>query len=128
MDHNATETHPKVRATQSIWALAIGMFGICVPLVAITESGLTLPIIVALSAGGGTAAVWLARDKRLQDETDLTQSLKALEERVINLETIYVSLPEVPKAFELSEQTVDSNLQAPKILDHGRERSTPGET
>ena len=114
MDHNLTETHPKVRATQSIWALAIGMFGICVPLVAITESGVILPIIIALSAGGGTAAVWLAPDKRLQDETDRAQSLKALEERVINLETIYVSLPEVPKTFELSEQTTDSNFKADK--------------
>lgn len=106
MGHKANEKNPKVRATETIWSLAVGMFAICIPLVAITESGVILPLLVSLGAGGGTAAVWLAPDKRQQEEASLVQTVEALEERVINLETIYVSLPEVappPLLTELDE-------------------------
>ena len=103
MSHKSTKTNPKVEATSSIWGCAIGMLGVCIPLVSITESGILLPLLVALSAGAGTAAVWLAPDQRQQQEIHLVQTLQALEERVINLETIYVSLPEVDKTLLLSE-------------------------
>ncbi len=103
MGRKSTEKHPKVRATETIWSFAIGMFGICIPLVAITESGVILPLLVALGAGGGTAAVWLAPDKRQQEEVDLVQTMKVLEERVINLETIYVSLPDAAKPLPLTK-------------------------
>lgn len=92
MRHRPAEKNPKVRATAAIWGCATGMLGICIPLVAITESGLILPLLVAFSAGGGTAAVWLAPDKRQQQETQLAKATQNLEERVANLETIYVSL------------------------------------
>lgn len=96
MNYKSTESDPRVRATATIWGCAIGMFGICIPLVGITKSGVILPLLVILGAGGGTAAVWFAPDKRQQEEIRLAQTVKALEERVINLETIYTSLPEVP--------------------------------
>ena len=101
MSHQSTERDPRVRATAAIWGCAIGMFGICIPLTAITNSGVILPLLVMLGAGGGTAAVWLAPDKRQQAEINLAQTVKALEERVMNLETIYTSLPEMPKTLSL---------------------------
>ena len=103
MGRKSTEKNPKVRATDDIWGCAVGMLAICIPLVAITESGIILPLLVLLGAGGGTAAIWLAPDKRQQEESDhLTHTIKALEERVMNLETIYVSLPDVEKPLQLS--------------------------
>ena len=76
------------------------MLGICVPLVAITESGVILPLLVILGAGGGTAAVWFSPDKSHPEESDV----KALEERIINLETIYTSLPDSMQPFPLPEK------------------------
>jgi hypothetical protein len=101
MSHKSTETNPKARATAVIWGCAVGMLGICIPLVAITKSGVLLPLLVLLGAGGGTAAVWFAPDKRQQEELRLNQTVKALEERVITLETIYTSLPETSKSLPL---------------------------
>jgi hypothetical protein len=103
MSYKSTESDPRVRATAAIWGCAIGLFGVCIPLVAITKSGVLLPLLVMLSAGGGTVAVWVAPDKRQQEERQLTQTVKALEERVINLETIYTSLPDVQKPLSLHE-------------------------
>ncbi len=94
MSHQSTECNPKVQATAVIWGRAIAMLAICIPLVAITNSGIVLPLLVILSAGGGTAAVWFAPNRRSQAEFRLSQTVKALEERIINLETIYTSLPE----------------------------------
>ncbi|MGB8699994.1 MAG: hypothetical protein WCD18_11305 [Thermosynechococcaceae cyanobacterium] len=102
MSQKSAESDPKVRATATIWGCAIGMFGICIPLVAITNSGVILPLFVVMGAGGGTAAVWFAPDKRQQDETRLAQMVKALESRVANLETIYTSLPELARPLPLS--------------------------
>ena len=103
INHKSTHSDPRVKATSTIWSLAIGMFGICIPLVAITESGILLPLIVILGAGGGTAAVWLSPYKRQQQQTHLEQTVKALEERVMNLEVIYTSLPDTGKPFPLPE-------------------------
>ena len=104
MGHKATEKNPKVRATDEIWGCAVGMLAICIPLVAITESGIILPLLVILGAGGGTAAVWLSPDKRPPEEAHLAQTIKGLEERVMNLETIYVSLPDIEKPLPLPEK------------------------
>lgn len=103
MSHRSIERDSKVRATAAIWGCAVGMLGICIPLVAITNSGIILPLLVLLSAGGGTAAVWLASDQRQKEETRLLQTVKALEERVMNLETIYTSLPESSKLSMISK-------------------------
>jgi shikimate 5-dehydrogenase len=72
-------------------------------LVAITKSGVLLPLIVMLGAGGRTVAVWVASDKREQEEIHLVQTVKALEERVMSLETIYTSLPDIAKPLPLSD-------------------------
>lgn len=91
MTSKSIEKNPKVRTTSIIWAMATGMLGICVPLVAITNSGLTLPLAVILGASGSTAIVWLVPDPRDRQATRLHQSIKGLEERVANLETICCS-------------------------------------
>lgn len=96
MNHRSHERDSRVRATAAIWGCAVGMLGVCIPLVAITNSGVILPLLVILGAGGGTMAVWLAPDRRQLDDSRLAQTVKMLEERVMNLETIYTSLPENP--------------------------------
>ena len=101
MSHKSTEKNPKVSATSAIWGCAIGMLGVCIPLVAITESGIILPLLVILGAAGGTTAVWFAPDQRQLQEANLTQTVKVLEERVMNLETIYTSLPDSTEPFSL---------------------------
>lgn len=102
MSDSSTEKNPKVRATATIWGYATGMLGICIPLVAITEGGAMLPLLVALSAGGGTAAVWFSPDSR-QREMRIAQTVERLETRIANLETIYVSLPEEARPLPLPE-------------------------
>ncbi|MBE9067405.1 hypothetical protein IQ260_12135 [Leptolyngbya cf. ectocarpi LEGE 11479] len=105
MGHKSAEEDPKVRATGTIWGCAIGMLGVCIPIVAITESGILLPFLVVLGAAGGTASVWLTSDKHRREDVQLAQTVKSLEERLINLETIYVSLPDVDKPLPLPETT-----------------------
>ncbi len=101
MNQRSTESNRKVWATAVIWGCTVGMLGICIPLVALTKSGVILPLLVMLGAAGGTVAVWVSPDKRQQEETRLAQTVKALEGRVENLETIYTSLPDVVKPLQL---------------------------
>lgn len=105
MGRKSTERDPKVRATVAIWSLATGMFAICIPLVAITSSGVILPLLVVLGAAGGTAAVWLASEQHRQAELRSAQAVKALEERVIALETICTSLPPTEELLVLQKST-----------------------
>ena len=70
-----SKKNPKVQATSVIWGCAVGMLGVCIPLVAITESGIILPLLVILGAGGGTAGVWFSPDKSQPEDSHL----KALE-------------------------------------------------
>ncbi|MEM1292514.1 MAG: hypothetical protein AAGH67_13675 [Cyanobacteria bacterium P01_H01_bin.162] len=76
----------------------MGLFALCIPLTAVAKSGPILPILVMLGATGGTAAVWLAPEQRRREET---LALKALEDRVMNLETIYTSLPDFEQPPQL---------------------------
>ena len=82
----------KNTATAVIWGCALGMFALCIPLTAIANSGPLLPLLVILGAGGGTAAVWFSPDKYRREDLLM---FKALEDRVMNLETIYTSLPDI---------------------------------
>lgn len=45
----------------------------------------------------------MASDKGEQEEIHLVQTVKALEERVMSLETIYTSLPDIAKPLPLSD-------------------------
>ncbi len=77
----------RLRATQTIWGFATGMFVLCVPLVAIARSAIFIPATVAFGAGIGTIAVWQSDSRsrrRLSDE----QTTRSLEERIAILEAI----------------------------------------
>ncbi|MFG6094174.1 hypothetical protein SPB21_02940 [Leptothoe sp. ISB3NOV94-8A] len=103
MGRRLIEKNPKVRATAAMWTLSMGMLGVCIPLVAITNSGIILPLLVILSTGGATAAVWLSPGRRRPEDIQLTQTVKALEERIINLETICTGLEPIDEPRSLSE-------------------------
>jgi hypothetical protein len=74
--------------TAIIWAFATGMLAICIPLVSMTGSGLILPLAVILGAGVGTVVAWLSPIQQLRKISELTNTIQALEQRVINLETM----------------------------------------
>lgn len=103
MKQKSTASNSQVRATAIIWGCSVAMLGICIPLVAVTNSGIILPLLVMLGASAGTAAVWLAPSKRQPDQVYLTQTMQRLKERVMTLEEIYTSLPDTAKPFVISE-------------------------
>ncbi len=74
--------------TAIIWAFATGMLAICIPLVSMTGSGLILPLAVILGAGVVTAVVWLSPVQQFRKISELTNTIQALEQRVMNLETM----------------------------------------
>ena len=58
---------------------------ICIPLVAISRSGIILPLAVILGASTSTVTVW--RDGN-QKVVELSNNLQQIEQRIRNLETI----------------------------------------
>ena len=101
MNRRLAEYRQKSRATAVIWSCAVGMFALCIPLTAVANSGVILPLLVILGASGGTAAVWFSSDKPRKADA---MAIKALEDRVMNLETIYTSLPEGDQSLQLLER------------------------
>lgn len=79
---------PRTQSISIIWGCAVGMFALCIPLIRLTQSAAMVPFAIALGAGAGTAAVWRP-DRRIQNRSEHEQqSLRSLEERIANLETI----------------------------------------
>ncbi len=81
----------RVAAISSIWGIATGMLALCVPLSAITRSGALLPIAIISGAAVSTLAVWRGGDEETQNNLLLSSSIKQLEQRVENLETICIN-------------------------------------
>ncbi|MEO1094085.1 MAG: hypothetical protein AAFX01_04195 [Cyanobacteria bacterium J06638_28] len=102
MERKSARHNPKNRATAVIWSAAVGLFALCIPLTAVAKSGALLPILVMLGASISTTAVWVSPKQRRSTETLM---IKALEDRIMNLETIYTSLPE----FERIPQFLDKD-------------------
>ncbi|MBE9127765.1 MULTISPECIES: hypothetical protein [unclassified Coleofasciculus] len=88
MGSKSKETKAKIATTAIIWGFGTGMLAICIPLVAITKSGVILPLAVILGASGGTAVVWRSASQQSRDALELTSNVKQLNERVGTLETI----------------------------------------
>jgi len=90
MARKAEKTDPKVVSSAIIWGFATGMLAICIPLVAVTRSGVILPLAVILGASGSTAIVWRSPKKHQPSGNmpELMNSVKQLNERVGNLEVI----------------------------------------
>lgn len=82
---NKFERDIRLAATSKIWSYATGMLAICIPLVGITRSPI-LPLAVITGAAAGTYVVW--RSDNQPRSPLLTSSVKELEQRVANLETI----------------------------------------
>ena len=78
----------KIATTAIIWGFATGMLAICIPLVAMTKSGVVLPLAVILGASGVTAVVWVSSDRQTRKISNLTNSVQLLEQRIVDLETI----------------------------------------
>lgn len=83
-----SERNIRVAATSKIWSFATGMLALCIPLAAVTKSGAILPIAVLSGAAVGTVAVWRSSDNQSRNSLLSTNSIKILEQRVANLETI----------------------------------------
>lgn len=82
------DSDPRTQSTSIIWGCAIGMFALCIPLVRLTKVAAIIPFAIALGAGAGTVAVWRP-DRRIQNRSEPEQqALRAIEERIANLETI----------------------------------------
>ena len=79
----------------------MGLFALCIPLTAVAKSGPLLPILVMLGASVSTAAVWFYPKQHRSTET---LTIKTLEERIMNLETIYTSLPEFEKVLQILDK------------------------
>jgi hypothetical protein len=76
---------PRLKATIFVWILSIPLILACVPIVALTENGLLLPMAVLITVGISTVSIWLfGRQKNI----DCDQEMQQLETRVANLETI----------------------------------------
>lgn len=78
---------PRVQVTQMIWGCAAGMFALCIPLSAVTRGTAILPAAVAVGAGAGTVAIWQS-DSRSKQKLESDQTVRSLEERIVNLEAI----------------------------------------
>ncbi len=78
----------KIATTAIIWAFATGMLAISIPLVAMTKSGVILPLTVVLGAGGGTVGVWRPSNRQPKKIAELTESIHTLEQRIVDLEAI----------------------------------------
>ncbi len=90
-DRIEAEQKARVKATGSIWAMATAMLGICIPLVAITESGVILPLAVILGASISTTTVWNKFGKHRDRHLQATQQTQRLEQRLQTLEAILTS-------------------------------------
>lgn len=118
MRHKSVKNNSKNRATVSIWGAAVGLFALCIPLSAATSSGPILPILVMLCATVGTVAVWLAPEQHRREDI---LAVKALEDRIANLETICTSLPEVNRGEKILEYKLVNQLSR-----DGQQQQRPG--
>ena len=82
-----SERDTRIAATSTIWGLATVMLALCIPLVAITDSGAILPLTVVLAATVVTVVVWRGWDNSSRTQLSIN-SVKQLEQRVTNLEII----------------------------------------
>ena len=85
MKNIAEKNGTKIATTAIIWGFATGIMAICIPLVAISRSGIILPLAVILGASTSTVTVW--RDGH-QKVVELSNNLQKIEQRIRNLETI----------------------------------------
>lgn len=75
----------RVIATICIWVSSIFLLLACVPILALTENGILLPLTLLIAVATGTVAIWCF-GKPKSSEND--KNLQALQSRIENLEAI----------------------------------------
>lgn len=84
----------RLSATKTVWMGAVGMLGICIPLVGILgEPGGILPVAVIIGASIVTSRIWKSTPSAFPTEGNLPTQLpqgeaKRLADRIADLETI----------------------------------------
>lgn len=76
----------RLQTTMWIWGLSIPLLCACVPIVAITETGITLPALVLMAVAVGTSSVWYLTSYQFSSK-ELTE-LKQVTGRIEVLEAI----------------------------------------
>ena len=76
----------RLQTTIWIWGLAIPLLCACLPIVAITDTGITLPVLVLLAVALGTSSVWYLASHQ-PNSRELTE-LKQITDRIEILEAI----------------------------------------
>jgi hypothetical protein len=76
----------RLQTTLWIWGLSIPLLCACVPIVAITDTGITLPLLVLLAAALGTSSVWYLAS--YQPNSQALTELKQITDRIEILEAI----------------------------------------
>lgn len=84
----STNIKPDIRlqTTIWIWGLSIPILCACVPIVAITDTGITLPVLVLLAVALGTSSVWYLASH--QPNSQGLIQLKQITDRIEILEAI----------------------------------------
>jgi hypothetical protein len=80
---------PRIRALNSVWASAIAMLALCIP-ICIETGSLILPILVIVGTAVVSLYVWQGGGaERKEDEADaLRTKIQELEDRLANVEII----------------------------------------
>lgn len=87
MNNLSSEQQKDIRvvAMRWVWVPSIFLVLACVPILALTENGILLPLTVPIAAATGTAFIWyFGQPKPAENE----KKLEALQSRIENLETI----------------------------------------
>lgn len=86
-DHG--ETDPRVKATASIWGIACGMMGICIPLIRVAnagDAGLVLPVMVLGAAALSSSLVWImGRRKELPGAGISNEEIELMKQTILEL-------------------------------------------
>jgi hypothetical protein len=76
----------RLQTTLWIWGLSIPLLCACLPIIAITDTGITLPVLVLLAAAIATISVWYLAS--YQPSSEQLTELKQLTDRIEILEAI----------------------------------------
>ncbi len=79
------ERDVRLKGTIWVWSLSIPLFLLCIPIIALTDTGVLVPLFVLGSAATATASIWFFYEK---SAGSISSEVKALQDRIANLETI----------------------------------------
>lgn len=77
---------PRAEIIPAIWGITVGILGLCIPLVALTESGPFLPALALIGATISSSIVWLTKTPQQSNSSELEHKMAELSHRVAQLE------------------------------------------